>query len=185
MMRNESESSPRRTSRIAHVVLALSTIGVVLIAAWVVAPILPANYAATVAAVAPPHGPAEPRAVPPPVAAAPVANATTTATAAVEEEPSAPAPVYATASVSPFETAAALSAPPWPTEPPSAIANETSMAPAAPAIDENVPLPRKRPGLTIAARLVIPLPRPRPEMESDASEAELSAFEAQVLRQRE
>jgi hypothetical protein len=46
-----------------------------------------------------------------------------------------------------------------------------------------VPLPRKRPRLAIAARL-IPLPRPRPEAETDGPASEQAAFERQVDRMR-
>jgi hypothetical protein len=188
-MRNEFEYSDQRRSRGARVIVVLSTIGVALIAAWVFAPILLANYAATITAIP------TPRAIDPPVitparAATPATNAT--ASAIIEEAP-APAlstTIVASAAPQPFEPAATLLATPWPKDAPASPGGPARLASVEPAAatteaTEIVPLPRKRPSATIAARLAIPLPRPRPEIEGDVPAAELSAFEAQVQRQRE
>jgi len=188
MTRSEFEYSQKRSPRGARVVIILSAIGVALIAAWVLGPIALDKYGATIAAVYTPRT-VQPVVVTPPVVPAP---AVTTATAGpvIEEEPP-PAPVYGTASAAAFEATGSLSTP-WPKDPSSAIpAEATRIASAAPVMEmENaeppavVPLPRKRPSLTIAARLSIPLPRPRPEIEADVPEAELTAFERQVQRQQ-
>jgi len=189
MTRSEFEYSQKRSPRGARVVIILSAIGVALIAAWVLGPIALDKYGATIAAVYTPRT-VQPVVVTPPVVPAPTAT-TATASPVIEEEPP-PAPVYGTASAAAFEATGSLSTP-WPKDPSSAIPAEAtriaSVAPVA-SVMENaeppavVPLPRKRPSLTIAARLAIPLPRPRPEIEADVSEGELTAFERQVQRQQ-
>jgi len=171
-MRNESGFSLQPFSRAARVVVLLSMIGVVLIAAWVFAPILMTNDTPTIAAAPPPRAVVAQPIITPPIAATPKA----TAASIVEPAPPAPGPVSATASVPPIAATVAL-------------ATRWSNDLAAPALaimqpSESVPLPRKRPSLTAAARLATPLPRPRPEIDGEVSSDEISALELQVQRQR-
>jgi hypothetical protein len=185
MMRNELDISHDRPSRLSRVAVIFSTLGVAVIAAWVFVPILLANYtnyAATVAAGPKPRVVAERPVVVAP-AAPPAAPATdTTAVASPEDDATPPSPGG-------FNSAGAV---PWPVPaapPAPAPADTMRLASAEPATatqdaGEVVPLPRKRPSHTIAARLAIPLPRPRPEIENDVPPAELSAFERQVERMR-
>ena len=178
-MRNTSKDlADEGPSRISRVAVILSTLGVAVIAAWVFAPMLLANYASMVPA-APKSRNLAPRAViaPPPVAAAP-------AVAPVQDETTASVPPPAAAASDParFEPP---SLPPWPAEAAAeapADPGATPMAmPAEPA--DVVPLPRKRPRLASTARL-IPMPRPRPEAETDGPASEQAAFERQVDRMR-
>lgn len=181
-MRNESGFSHQPTSRAARLVVLVSTIGIVLIAAWGFAPFLFANSTQTIAAVAPPRGIATQRVMAPAMAAAP--EETAAATLEQPSPPPVPAPIFATASVPPVEATTALAAR-WSNagvlaEPPSsATPGQASTKPI-----ESVPLPHKRPSLTIAARLAIPLPRPRPEIEAGVARDELSALDLDVQRQR-
>jgi hypothetical protein len=181
-MRNTSKDlADERPSRISRVVVILSTLGVALIAAWVFAPMLLANYASTVpAAPKSRHVAPQPVIAPPPVAAAPAL-----APAQDETTASVPPPAAAASGPARFEPPPPL--PPWPAEATvesPADTGATPMATAAPAEPADVvPLPRKRPRLTIAARL-IPLPRPRPEAETDGPASEQAAFERQVDRMR-
>jgi hypothetical protein len=168
MMRNESGFSHQPTSRAARLVVLVSTIGIVLIAAWGFAPLLLANSAQTI--VAPPRATVVQPIIAPAIATAPKAAAT------LEQAP-------ALTAAAPADATTAL-ATRWsndadvPPELPSLAARALMKAVAS------VPLPRKRPSLTMAARLAIPMPRPRPEMEADAASDELSALELQVQRQR-
>jgi hypothetical protein len=177
-MRNTSkDTADERPSRISRVVVLLSTLGVALIAAWVFAPMLRANYAATVPIASKSRNPApRPVIAPPPLAAAP-------APAEDETTASVPPPAAAASAPARFEPPPPL--PPWPAEaavePPADTGATPMAAPAEPA--DVVPLPRKRPRLAIAARL-IPLPRPRPEVETDGPTSEQAAFERQVDRMR-
>jgi hypothetical protein len=178
-----------RPSRLSRVLVILSTIGVALIAAWVFVPILLANYMASSSPYPQSRGVAQQ-----PVVAAPVAaNTTPVAVPEADPTPAAPPPVTAAVVDTP-------STPAWPTDTTAVAAAEpgalqlavvaptaAAAEPADPAADtstENVPLPRKRPSLAIAARLTIPLPRPRPEIDGDAPSPDLTAFERQVDRQR-
>ncbi|HEX4554564.1 MAG TPA: hypothetical protein VH249_11290 [Xanthobacteraceae bacterium] len=175
-MRNTSQDlADKGPSRISRVAVILSTLGVALIAAWVFAPMLLANYASSVPAAPKSRNLAPyPVIAPPPVAAAP-APAEDETTASVPPPAAAPGPAR-------FEPPPL---PPWPAEAavePPADTGATPMAtPAEPP--GVVPLPRKRPRLAIAARL-IPLPRPRPEAETDSPASEQAAFERQVDRMR-
>jgi hypothetical protein len=188
MTRSEFELSQRGPSRAARVVVLLATIGVAVIAGWVLAPILLANYAATIAAVPPPPAvePPVPRVMRPAAVAAPAP----TTTAVIDEERAPTAPGLA-AAPPPFQATAGLTSP-WPTDTPAAPTAEPKLAAAPPVAAtgdadpaEVVPLPRKRPNATIAARLAIPLPRPRPEIEGEVSDAEQAAFDLQVKRMQE
>jgi hypothetical protein len=172
MMRKGSGLSHQSFSRAARVVVLLSMIGIVLIAAWVFAPILLAKNTSTVAAAPPPRAVVAQPTITLPIAAAPKA----TAAAIVEPAPPVRAPASVTASVPPVAATVAL-------------ATRWSNDLAAPALaimqpSESVPLPRKRPSLTAAARLATPLPRPRPEIDGEVSSDEISALELQVQRQR-
>ena len=196
MMRNEIDLSQHRPSRISRVVLIASTLGVALVAAWVFAPILLANYTAATATLS--AGP-KPRPIaqdqaPRATSAATAAPITTASASADEQAPPATAPTR----LAGFDTSAAAS---WPKDPPATMSIQP--APPAPADDadtmrlastapaataealDNVPLPRKRPSHLIAARLAIPLPRPRPtDIEGDAPSPNQSAFDLQVERMR-
>ena len=207
MMRNEIDLSQHRPSRISRVVLIVSTLGVALIAAWVFAPILLANYTAATATLSAGPKPRPiaqdqaPRAASAAQAATP-APITTASASADEQAPPAAAPTRLTG----FGTSAAAS---WPKDPPALPQDSATMsiqpAPPAPADDadtmrlasaapaatataealDNVPLPRKRPSHLIAARLAVPLPRPRPtDIEGDAPSPNQAAFDLQVERMR-
>jgi hypothetical protein len=211
-MRDELDIAHDRPSRLSRVVVTIATLGVALIATWVFAPLLLAHYAATVSAGPKARDVADqptitlPAAIPPTIAeptnTAAIAPPEDDATASVSAPP-------AFASTTPgFNAATGV---PWPREVPSATAAPVTMklasagsrliadspvtdvaisdTPAAAAssstdLPEVVPLPRKRPSLTIAARLAVPLPRPRPEVDGDVSSTDLSAFERQVDRMR-
>jgi hypothetical protein len=187
-MRNEIDLSDERPSRLSRVVVIISTLAVALIAAWVFAPILLANYIAMVPSMPKPREAVERPAAPP--RAAPVAIATlstapatdTTAVASTQEDATPAAPAFAPQSSVAWPTEAAQEPP---AQPPSMQLAAATPATATADAMENVPLPRKRPSLTIAARAAIPLPRPRPEIEGEVAPAELSAFERQVERMRE
>ena len=205
-MRNELDLSHPRPSRMSRVVLIVSTLGVALVAAWVFAPILLANYTvatATLSAGPKPRPIAQdqaPRATSAAQAATP-APITTASASADEQAPPAAAPTR----LAGFDTSAAAS---WPKDPPALPQDSATMSiqpgPPAPADDadtmrlasaapaaasaealDNVPLPRKRPSHLIAARLAIPLPRPRPtDIESDAPSPSQATFDLQVERMR-
>jgi hypothetical protein len=208
MMRNEIDLSQHRPSRISRVVLIASTLGVALIAAWVFAPILLANYTAATATlsagpkprpIAQDQAPRATLAAPAAQAAAP-APITTASASADEQAPPAAAPTRLTG----LDARAASS---WPQDPPAFPRDSPTMSiqPAPPPADDadtmrlalaapaaasaealdHVPLPRKRPSHLIAARLAVPLPRPRPtDIESDAPSPNQAAFDLQVERMR-
>jgi hypothetical protein len=206
MMRNEIDLSQHRPSRVSRVVIIVSTLGVAVIAAWVFAPILLANYTAATATLS--AGP-KPRPIAqdqaPRVAAAQAAAPAAITTAAASADEQAPPPAAAPTRLAGFDTNAAA---PWPKNPPALPQDTPTMsispAPPAPATDadsmrlasaaptaasaetlDNVPLPRKRPSHLIAARLAIPLPRPRPDnIESDAPSPNQATFDLQVERMR-
>jgi len=179
-MRNPSQNlADERTSRVSRLMVILSTLGVAVIATWVFAPMLLANYASMVPTGAKSRSLAQqPVIVPPP---APVAAAPAIAPEPDETTASVPPPPAATGPAR-FEPP---SLPPWPAEAAVETPADTGATPIPPPAEpsEVVPLPRKRPRLAIAARLV-PLPRPRPEAETDGPLSEQAAFERQVERMR-
>jgi DNA polymerase-3 subunit gamma/tau len=178
-MRNSSKDlAGERPSRVSRVMVILSTLGVAVIATWVFAPMLLANYASTVPTGTKSHSLAQqPVIVPPPapVAAAPAVAPAPDETTASVPPPAAPAPAR-------FEPPPL---PPWPAEAAVETPADTGITPVATPAEppEAVPLPHKRPRLAIAARH-IPLPRPRPEAEADGPTSEQAAFERQVDRMR-
>jgi hypothetical protein len=198
MMRNdEIDLSQHRSSRIPRVVMIVATLGVALVAAWVFAPILLANYSAgtATASVSPKPRVAAQTAAPRLASAqsAPaLATADTTAVATADDQNSPAAP--AGPAVGDTTASTTLTAPPWPQDrgiqaAPAANADTMQVAAVAPADTpaepfENVPLPRKRPSRLIAASLNIPLPRPRPDIPTDAPPVDQSTFDLQVERMR-
>jgi hypothetical protein len=172
-----------RPSGASSAIVILSAIGVAAIIAWVLAPMLMAKYPTRVAAVPPVLVSAPAAAVAPadPSTIVAAANPAAARASAEEEPPALPDPV--TASTVP--SAIGLTPASWPA-PPAPTVQTASADPASALLDsaQSVPLPRKRPGLTIARQLVVPLPRPRPELEDAAPAPDLSAFERQVQRMR-
>lgn len=174
-------------SRWSRALIVLSALAVILLAVWVLTPIVLANLAATNAAVSVPREPAatpgdakdlvitaqpaEPQAAPepivvttreepPPPAAAPAFAAANPSGFGLSSAPSSPAAV-ANAIPWPMPNFAAPSAAPLAAAPPSETDPEASMPPED---FGPVPLPRKRPNPALAAaRSGIPMPRPRPD----------------------
>lgn len=186
MSRNEFYyEQPSRWSR---VFVALSALAVLVLAAWVLTPIVLANLAATNAAVSEPRAtasaPGEAKDLVITAEPAEPDNAREPIVVSTREEPPPPsaAPAFAAAnppgvglSSAPLSTAAVANTIPWPmpAAAPPTVAPPTEADPEAsmPSDDfGSVPLPRKRPNPALAARLGgIPLPRPRP----DAAAAEV------------
>jgi hypothetical protein len=181
-MRNEIDLSRLRPSRLSRVVVLVSTLGVALIAAWVFAPILLANYVAVTATVAAspkptqihqepaslassaPVGPAAP------AAAAPAAN--TTAVAATEDDSSPPAPGgFGTRANVPWPSDAAAT-PARPAQPAAPVRTAALTQPAAasqpaqpsePASGDALQLAAVDPAPATAEPFDhVPLPRKRP-----------------------
>jgi hypothetical protein len=211
MMRNDDiddiDLSRHRPSRLPGMLVIGAAVGVAVIAAWIVTPILMSKDSAATASLlsAPKVRAAAPkdqtkdqtRDLAPTLAAAAATPAAPAADTTAVAAPDEPAPAAAAAT----ETTASTpwNAQPWPQSrgvqvaaappaTPPAEADTTRLAAVAPQDTpaepvENVPLPRKRPSRLIAASLVIPLPRPRPEIEGDAP-AGPTAFDLQVERMR-
>jgi hypothetical protein len=214
MMRNDDiddiDLSRHRPSRLPGMLVIGAAVGVAVIAAWIVTPILMSKDSAATASLlsAPKVRAAAPkdqtrdqtRDLAPTLAAAaatPAAPAADTTAAAAPDEPApavaaAPAATETTASTpwnaQPWPQSRAVQVATAPTAAPPAEGDSLRLAavapqetPAEPA--ETVPLPRKRPSRLIAASLAIPLPRPRPEIEADPP-AGPTAFDLQVERMR-
>jgi hypothetical protein len=193
MMRNDDEFdidlSRHRSSRIPRVVLILSTLGILLIAAWVFAPnLMPnlmTNYAAVMARLfegPKPHPAAQeqpaaptvasaqatPAATPAATAAAPAASEAapppvTTAAAATDDQASPPAAAIAPAAAAPAAvdttSSTTWSAPPWPQN-----RGIQAAGPAAPPANaDNMQVASVAPADTPAEPFDnVPLPRKRP-----------------------
>ena len=179
-MRNEIDLSQHRPSRVPRVVVILSTLGVALIAAWVFAPILMANYSVATAPVSPKPRPAVEDQAAPTLASAQSAPATptadTTAVASIDDQTAAPpAPVAPPAGPAGGDTMAATSAsasastsaspswpgPAWPQDRGGQAA--APAAPAPPANADTMQVASAAPTDTPAEPFDnVPLPRKRP-----------------------
>ncbi len=206
---DELDLSRHRPSRWPGLMVVGAAVGVALIAAWIITPLLMSRDTPPPAGLLP--APA------PPATAANEPPAMTTVAAAEASPVASDDPASLPPSAAPPAVAETSPSTPWGGAPaawPHSRAVQVAMAPAAsapprlvaappppPRADDairlaavapqdtpaepsaGVPLPRKRPSRQIAASLVIPLPRPRPEIEPDA-QAGSTAFDLQVERMR-
>ena len=204
---DDLDLSRHRGSRIPGMLVIGAALGVALIAAWVVTPILISRDSAATGwlfARAKPR-PAAQEQAPAPMLASAQATPVTAPTAppaadpappaSTEDQAAAPSPTAATPAVADTTASPSLNAP-WPqgrgiqvaAAPPAdvgAMQEATAAPPEPPAMVpvDNVPVPRKRPSRQIAASLITPLPRPRPEIDGDPPPAP-STFDLQVERMR-
>jgi hypothetical protein len=134
MMRDDLDLSQTRSSRIPRVVAIVSTLGILLIAVWVFAPILMAKYAAATATrAAGPKPDTVAQQVPGPATAAAAdqaatpAPATTAVAAGADDNAQPPAPAAA-----PGGADNNLAASPWPKDPPQVWPQPQDQAAAPP-----------------------------------------------------